>query len=150
MLLLKDKAFVVESVCDNMSGTQSVELVTAWDKNECGKPAISTNGSMSLIFDSKADMGLLSVGQNYFIDFCTVEDKESEAFLKKSFIAECVSNNMSGKQFVRFIATWLRGDGDAESRISLNGNIYLVFDKKEDMGLFKEGKEYFLQFKGVE
>lgn len=150
MLLLKDKTFVVESVCDNMSGTQSVKLLTAWDKDECGKPAISTNGSIALIFNDKADMGLLKVGQNYFVDFCDVEDNKVEALLKKPFIAEEVSNNISGKQSVRFIATWLKGDGDAESRISLNGNIYLLFDRKEDMGLFKEGKEYFLQFKGVE
>jgi hypothetical protein len=145
--MLLTKNFIVESAKENMSGSESVELITAWWEDENGNSLISTNGSMSFLFNEETDMKLLKVNRIYPVQISETEStlpQQDVLIQGRPFVVDYVSNNMKGKQEVKFFSTWNEGTGDIESKISLHGRIYLCFREGEEKNLFEVGKEYFV------
>lgn len=145
--MLLTKNFIVESAKENMSGSESVHLITAWWKNEDGNSLISTNGSMDFLFNEESDMKLLKVNGIYPVQISETESTLPEQDVltqNRTFVVEKVANYMNKSQSVNFLATWNKGTGSIESKVSIHGSIYLFFHEGEEKNLFEVGKEYFV------
>jgi hypothetical protein len=145
--MLLTKNFIVESVKENMSGSESVELVTAWQEDENGNSLISTNGNMNFLFNEESDIKLFKVNGVYPIQISETKStlpEQGVLIQSRPYVVDYVSNNMKGRQEVKFFSTWNKGDGSIESKISLHGKIYICFSERKEKNLFEVGKEYFV------
>ena len=99
--MLLTKNFIVESAKENMSGSESVHLITAWWKNEDGNSLISTNGSMDFLFNEESDMKLLKVNGIYPVQISETESTLPEQDVltqNRTFVVEKVANYMNKSQ----------------------------------------------------